>query len=205
MLNREIIAQAPVATAPFRFLVAYGVLSAVDLAAVRADFPSIGAAGLFPLSQLRYGEAFARMIGELSSPGFGKVISDRLGLDLAGHPLMITVRGRCHKRDGRIHADSRSKVATCVLYLNDVWDESGGRLRMLHSATDLDDYAAEVPPDGGTLAAYVRTDRSWHGHRPYVGERRYVMLNWMASKAALGRELARHGLSALLKRHLLGT
>lgn len=202
MLDLGAIARAPVASVPFKFLVAYGVLSAVDLAAVRADFPFIVKAGLFPLAQLSYGTAFARLIEELRSPDFQILIGKMLGIELSSRTAMITVRGQCHRRDGRIHADSKAKVATCILYLNDIWDESGGRLRMLRGRGNLNDYVAEVPPDGGTLAAYLRTDNSWHGHLPYVGQRRYVMLSWMASRAALERELGRHHLSALVKRHL---
>ncbi|MGE0697464.1 MAG: 2OG-Fe(II) oxygenase [Hyphomicrobiaceae bacterium] len=166
----------------------------------RADFPSISKAGLFPLSELSYGTMFARLAEELNDPAFGRLLGERLGLDLADRPVMMTVRGQCHQRDGRIHADSRAKVATCVLYLNDIWDESGGRLRMLRSPNDIEDYAAEVSPDGGTLVAYVRTEQSWHGHQTFVGARRYIMLNWMRSRLALARELTRHGFSALLKR-----
>lgn len=202
MLDLDAIAGAQVAHAPFRFFVARGVLSAVDLAAVRADFPAIAKAGLFPLSQLSYGTLFARLIEELSGPAFGQLLAKKLDVELVDRPMMITVRGLCHKRDGRIHADSKAKVATCVLYLNDIWDESGGRLRMLRSSSSLDDYAAEVSPDGGSLAAYVRSEQSWHGHQPFVGERRYVMVNWMTSKAAVNREIARHNFSALVKRRL---
>ncbi|MCB1549862.1 MAG: 2OG-Fe(II) oxygenase [Hyphomicrobiaceae bacterium] len=200
MLDLAAIAGAAVAPAPFPYLVAHGVLSAVDLAAVRADFPAISKAGLFPLSELNYGTTFAHLVEELNGAPFAGLMGERLGLELANRPVMVTVRGQCHKRDGSIHADSKAKVATCVLYLNDIWDESGGRLRMLRSSNDIDDYAAEVPPDGGTLVAYARTEHSWHGHKSYVGERRYIMLNWMVSKSVLVRELARHGFTAMFKR-----
>lgn len=202
MLDLEAIARTQVASEPFRFLVAHGVLSAVDLAAARADFPSIAKPGLFPLSQLSYGLAFERLVEELGSRHFAQLIGEKLGIELSCRPAMITVRGQCQKKDGRIHADSKTKIATCILYLNDIWDESGGRLRMLHGRSDLESFAAEVPPDGGTLAAYLRSDNSWHGHQAYIGQRRYVMLSWMASRAALGREFGRHHLSAFVKRHL---
>lgn len=202
MLDLGAIVQAPVASDPFKFLVAHGVLSAVDLAAVRADFPGIALPGLFPLTQLSYGAAFGALIAELRGPAFERLMEKKLGIELSCRPAMITVRGRCHNRDGRIHTDSKAKVATCLLYLNDIWDESGGRLRMLRGNDDLEDYAVEIPPDGGTLAAYLRTDSSWHGHHSHVGQRRCVMLSWMASQAALERELARHNLSAFVKTHL---
>jgi hypothetical protein len=113
---------------------------------------------------------------------------------------MITVRGRCRASDGQIHTDSTSKVVTCLLYLNDPWGEAGGRLRLLRDPGNIDSTIAEVPPNGGTLVAFRRTDNSWHGHKPFEGERRYVMFNWVVSQAALDRELGRHKLSAKLKR-----
>ena len=72
-------------------------------------------------------------------------------------------------------------------------------LSMTDLGIDIEDFATEIPPNGGTLASFLRTDNSWHGHEPYVGERRYVMFNWMASDAALQREIGRHVFSAKVK------
>lgn len=202
MLDIAAIDRTLVATAPFKFFLAPGVLSPVDLAAVRADFPKISEPGLFPLSEMSYGPAFARLIEAIRSPDLEAVIARKLGADLRDKPMMITVRSHCRARDGRIHTDIKPKLVTCLLYLNDIWDESAGRLRLLRSGNDLDDYVAEIPPDGGTLVAFLRSDNSWHGHYPYAGERRYIMFNWMASAAALSRQLVRHTLSAKLKRGL---
>ena len=49
---------------------------------------------------------------------------------------------------------------------------------MVRSATDLEDYAAEVVPAGGALLAFRRTDHSFHGHKPFVGERRILQLSY---------------------------
>ena len=54
----------------------------------------------------------------------------------------------------------------------------GGRLRFLRS-TDLEDYAAEVAPLGGTMLAFLRSERSYHGHERYVGERRMIQMSWV--------------------------
>lgn len=202
MLNLEAVARAPVATEPFKFFMAPGVLSAVDLAAVRADFPELRKPGIFPLSELQYGPAFSRLIEGIHSPQFARVMEKKYNVDLLDKPIMITVRGQAQKKDGRIHTDSKAKFVTCLLYLNDVWDEGGGCLRMLRNGSDLDDYAAEIPPNGGTLASFVRSENSWHGHEPFEGERRYVMFNWMTSQAEMDRELGRHKISAKVKRHI---
>ena len=102
----------------------------------------------------------------------GPSMHERFDVDLSNRPMMITVRGYCQKKDGRIHTDMAAKVVTALLYLNDEWDAPGGRLRFLRGPDDLDDAIAEVPPDGGTLVAFRRSDCSWHGHAPCTGERR---------------------------------
>lgn len=202
MLDFDVIAHAPVTNTPFKFFMAPGVLSPVDLAAVRADFPKITKPGLFPLSELQYGATFSKLIEEIRSPLFETTIERKYDVELSGKPLMIMVRGQSQKKDGRIHVDKQSKFLTCLLYLNDIWDESGGRLRMLRSQHDIDDCLAEFPPDGGTLVSFLRSDVSWHGHQSFVGQRRYVMATWMTSQTALDREIRRHQLSAQIKRHI---
>jgi hypothetical protein len=83
---------------------------------------------------------------------------------------MITVRGRCHRRDGKIHTDSKDKIVTGLLNLNNPdWAPASGRLRLLRSGTDLEDMLVEVPPTGGTMAVFKRSSNSWHGHHPYEG------------------------------------
>lgn len=199
MIDFDAIAKAKVEREPFQFFAAPGVLSAADLAAVRTDFPDIRKPGIFPLSELSYGPAFTRLVEDIRSRIFEGAMAEKYGVDLSDKPLMITVRGRAQKKDGRIHTDTKTKFVTCLLYLNDIWDDSEGQLRMLRKPDDLNDCIAEIPPSGGTLASFLRSENSWHGHEPYVGERRYVMVNWMTSPAALERELGRHRFSAIVK------
>ena len=200
MLNFEAIANAPVNHEPFSFFATPSVLSAVDLAAIRADFPDIRQPGIFPLSELTYGPAFAALIEDIQSAQLEDIMAEKYGVDLVDKPLMITVRGQAQRKDGRIHTDSITKYVTCLLYLNDIWDESEGRLRLLRSGDNLDNFITEIPPSGGTLASFMRADNSWHGHEPYEGERRYIMFNWMTSHAALERDLGRHRFSSKVKR-----
>jgi hypothetical protein len=200
MIDLDVIARAEVASEPFRFFAAPNVLNASDLAAVRSDFPDIRKPGIFPVSELSYGPAFGRLIEEILSPELEGVMEEKYDVDLSAMPVMITVRGHARRKDGRIHTDLETKFVTCLLYLNEVWDDGGGRLRMLRKPDDLTDYAAEISPNGGTLASFKREDNSWHGHEKFVGERRYVMFNWMTSQAAMDRELGRHSFSAKIKR-----
>lgn len=129
-----------------------------------------------------------------------EAVGEKLGVDLKGLPVMITVRGKAPSKDGRIHTDTKDKVATYLLYLNGAWDESGGRLRLLRDGGDLEDYITEIPLNGGTFVAFTGLHNSWHGHKPFVGERRYVMVNWLRSDGAHARQLGRHKLSAQVKR-----
>ena len=200
MLDLGTIRGAPVAAEPFRYFSTSGVLDADALAAINRDFPPISQSGIFPLEELAPGPAFNDLIDEIRSFDLEEIIEEKLGVELSELPLMITVRGHCHRRDGRIHTDSIDKVATCLLYLNDHWDDDGGRLRLLRNGTDIESYLAEIPPHGGTLVAFRRSENSWHGHLPYQGQRRYVMFNWVRSDAALTRNILRHRVSAGLKR-----
>ncbi len=200
LLDFGAIARTDTVCEPFQFFATPGALAADDLAAVRADFPVIQKPGIFPLSTLTYGPAFAELIEDIRSSELEDILADKYDVDLSDKPLMITVRGQAQKKDGRIHNDAKTKFVTCLLYLNELWDEGDGRLRMLRGPDKLDEFAAEIPPSGGTLASFLRSENSWHGHAPYVGERRYVMFNWMTSQAALDHDLGRHRFSAKLKK-----
>ncbi|MGO9173987.1 MAG: 2OG-Fe(II) oxygenase [Rhodomicrobium sp.] len=199
MLKVDAIAAANAAREPFSYFLAQ-VLEPKDLEGIRADFPAIEKPGIFPLEELEYGPVFGALIEEMKSPAFTEAVGKQLGIDLKGLPTMITIRGRAQAKDGRIHTDTKDKVATCLLYLNGAWDEGGGRLRILRNGDDLEDYIAEVPPHGGTFVAFKVSPNSWHGHKPFVGERRYVMMNWLRSDAARARQYGRHKLSAKVKR-----
>ncbi len=200
MIDLEAISNAKVATEPFSFFATPQVLSDADLEKIRDDFPVIEKPGVFPLSSLEYGPAFSRLIDDIRSPELAQRVGDKFGVDLRGLPLLITVRGQAQAKDGRIHTDTKDKVVTCLLYLNEKWDNSGGRLRLLRNGDNLEDFAAEVPPSGGAFAAFKVAGNSWHGHKPFVGQRRYVMFNWVRSDAALNRQLGRHKLSARIKK-----
>ena len=176
------------------------MIGAADLQAIDRDFPQIARPGLFPLSALNYGEAFDRLIDDVRSPTMQSLLEQRFDIDLENAPLMITVRGHCQARDGRIHNDSRDKLVTALIYLNSAdWVANGGRLRLLRDRNDLDSTIAEVAPVGGNFVAFRRTDNSWHGHASFEGPRRYVMFNWLRSRAALGVNLGRHRISSAFK------
>ena len=84
--------------------------------------------------------------------------------------------------------------------MNSEWEHPGGRLRLLKSADDLDDPIMEVPPIGGTMLAFRRAENSWHGHKPFDGERRVIQFNWVTSDGDRRIAMLRHQVSASFKR-----
>jgi len=199
LLDLDRLRAAPRRRDPFDFVVVDDFIPVADRAALVADFPPVPGHGSYPLELAACGPAFAQLAEELSGEGLRRAIEDKFEIDLAGRPTLITVRGRSDGRDGRIHTDSATKLITLLLYLNPEWHEEGGRLRLLRGPDDLDDYAAEVAPLAGTMIAFRRSEASFHGHRPHVGERRSVQLNWVTDSAVVRRETARHRWSARLK------
>jgi len=184
---------------PFDFVIVEEFVRAEALPAILADFPSIRGAGSFPVEGLAYGPAFAGLVAALTGPALVRAVAQKFAVELDGRPTMLTVRGFGDARDGRIHTDSASKIITLLLYLNPVWEPREGRLRLLRGAEDLEDCACEVVPVAGTMLAFRRSARSFHGHHPYIGERRSLQLNWVTDAAVVRRELARHRWSARIK------
>jgi SM-20-related protein len=199
ILDLERLRAAPLHDDPFEFVVVDRFVREEHLPALVGDFPTLRRHGSFPLAALSCGADFSRLADELEGEALREEIARKFAIDLAGRPTMITVRGWSDGKDGRIHTDSASKLITLLLYMNPAWDNSAGRLRLLHGADDLDDYAAEVAPLAGTMVAFRRSAASFHGHYPHRGERRSVQLNWVTDAAVVRRELGRHRWSARWK------
>ncbi len=179
LININALRAAQLQTDPFDYLVVPGFLSADTLAKVNADYPAIDTAANHALENLSYGAAFEALMDELRSPSLATVLGEKFDMDLASLPTTVTVRKFCERTDGNIHTDHKSKVITVLLYFNEHWEHEDGQLRLLRSKDDIEDYVAQVPPLGGTLLAFRRTDHSWHGHTRFVGERRMVQINYL--------------------------
>jgi SM-20-related protein len=195
----------PLTREPFEFLVVEGFVPPPACEAINRDYPKLSKPGSFPLSEVSFGMAFRELIDALNSEAMRKAFEQKFGIDLTGRPSMITVRGRCSEKDGKIHTDSKTKIITVLLYMNPNWEQSGGRLRLLRSENDLDDVIVEVPPVEGTLLAFKRADNSWHGHKPFTGERRVIQFNWVTSDEVVRREQSRHRFSAFFKKLVGGS
>lgn len=185
---------------PFEFLIVPGFLKREAKQSLDADYPRISQPGSFPVTECPHGPAFGALLDELQGPGFEAAVSDKFGMNLSNRPTMITVRGRCQRKDGQIHTDTATKIITVLIYMNEGWEPEGGRLRLLRRKDDLEDMVAEVPPEWGTLLAFRRSDNSFHGHKSFEGERRVIQLNWVTEQQVVDRELTRHRRSARVKR-----
>jgi len=179
--NLDALDTTPLNRDPFDHLVVPGFLTAEGLAAANRDYPEIDTAGNKDLESLHFGPGFNALIEELNGPAFVGRIAAKFGVNLDNTVTTITVRRFCEASDGNIHTDHWSKLITVLVYFNTDWGNEGGQLRLLRSATDIENFAAEVPPIGGTLLAFRRSDHSWHGHKQFVGERRMLQMNFVRS------------------------
>ena len=206
MLDLELFRATPLAMEPFEHLVLPGFVRADCLDAIDDDFPQIDKGGSFPIGSLCFGTNFAQLADELRGVEVAKAFAEKFEMDLVERPTTLTVRGQCRKKDGKIHTDSRSKLVTVLVYLNNQWRPSsdsapnrGGELRLLRS-NNIDDIISEVPPTAGTLVCFRNRDNAWHGHTSYEGPRRALQLNWVVDQAAAERSERRHSRSAFWKR-----
>jgi SM-20-related protein len=202
MIDLDRFRRAPLVGDPFDHLIVTALLREDAVPRVLGDFPRIVKGGSFPVSELCFGEAFACLLQELQGPAFRSAVEEKFSLDLSSRPTLVTVRGQARARDGRIHTDTRTKIVTLLLYLNRGWVDAGGRLRLLRSQRSLEDPVAEIVPEAGTAVVFRCTDNAWHGHTPYVGERRAIQLNWVTDDQVVRSEQRRHRLSARIKKWL---
>jgi len=202
VFDYEALRSAPLQHEPYDYVILRGFVKPEALRKINADYPHVDHAGSYPLASLEFGPNFQAMVDALESEEFRKAFEEKFQIDLSGRPSTITVRGRCDTRDGNIHCDSESKIVTILLYMNPEWDDAGGRLRLLRSRDDINDIAAEAPPSGGTLVAFLRSDHSWHGHLQFIGERRVIQFNWVTGAKSQRFNLFRHRVSASVKQIL---
>ena len=199
VLDADALRKATLVPEPFPYLIIDNFIRPEVLSDVVGSFPAIKKRGSFPPHAVACSGLFATLMQEMQSDELRDLIGERLGMDLANRPPMITVRGRTSEKDGEIHTDSTSKLVTVLLYLNPGWASPVGRLRLLYNNRDLVPYAAEISPEAGRCLIFKVTPNCWHGHEPFVGERRTIQLNYVSSDKVRDRELNRHRLSAFLK------
>jgi SM-20-related protein len=191
---------ADVAREPFAYVMVPRFVKPDAMPAINADYPLVSHPGSFPLPTLTYGPAFAAFMDAIQGPEFTRAVEKKLGVDLSGRPIMVTARGVSAARDGQIHTDSRTKLITVLIYMNNAWEAKSGRLRLLRGPDNLDDVIAEVPPDEGTMLIFKNEPHAWHGFHAFEGPRRVIQLNWVTDMGVVRREQFRHRVSAFFKR-----
>jgi hypothetical protein len=188
---------------PFPFMVAHGQLPEETRSELERDFPHYTSAGFFPYDPGDCGPTVNALIANMTAPAFASVIGQRLGIDNLGqYPTLVTLCRLLNKRHGTIHTDSKSKVATALIYLNAQWpDSSDGCLRFLQKIDDIDSMVApELTPLYGELAVFKRCDNSFHGHLPFEGERRVIQVAWLTSEEEKSRKTKRGKFSRAFKK-----
>lgn len=201
-LNLEKFRRTARVDAPYPHVIVTGFLNPDSIRLINRTFPNITAGGSFPIDELAANCATREVIENLDGGDFEGAISEKFDIDLSAYPKSYSLRGYVRRRDGRIHTDSRDKIITVLLYLNEAWTERGGRLRILRSGTDLDDFTEEISPDNGTLLVFRRSDHSWHGHLPFEGQRRALQMNWMTGTTARGIHSLKHRISRFVKKKM---
>ncbi len=178
---------------PYPHLIVPRFLAPSRLEAIGIDFPTTTEPRNHDVRRLEYGPTFARLLEQFAEREWMEILGSKIGVpNLADLPYDTTIRTRSEASDGNIHTDHWSKLATVLIYPNLEWTAAGGRLRILRSKTDLEDYATEVVPADGTMLAFRRTPWSFHGHHKYVGPRLLIQISWLR-RSPLAR--AWHGVS----------
>jgi hypothetical protein len=188
MLDLAAFARTPLCHQPCDFLVVPQFVRPEALADLNRDFPAIERPGNFPPEDLVCGPTFAALLTELHSDAVRNAFAAKFGIDLTPYPLQITVRRFSEAGDGNVHNDSKMKIVTTLIYFNSSWSEPGGQLRLMRSPRDLQRYAVEVPPVDGNLLTFRRSQHSYHGFLPYVGERRSLQMYWVKPKRSVSAE-----------------
>jgi SM-20-related protein len=200
VLDFSAIQAAPLSRDPYDFFLGKDFLRPEKVADLRRDFPDIKKPGFLTVDEVALKGAFKDLIDELEGPALTEELSKKFGRDLHPFPRLTTIRKISQSKDGRIHTDGPSKVMTLLVYMNDNWaGDDGGRLRVLYDGENFEPYKVEVPPTMGTVFAFLRADNSWHGHKPFAGERRVVQVAWITDAKEIERKRKRNGVAQFFK------
>lgn len=189
LINLSAVQNAEHSRDPYDHLLASSFLKKEAIEELRRDFPDIDKPGYLTVDEVKLHGRFKQLIEELEGPELTEALSKKFGIDLHPYPRLTTIMKKSQPKYGAIHTDGPSKVMTMLVYMNDEWEQDeGGRLRVLYDGKNFEPYKLEVPPMMGTMFAFLRSDNSWHGHLPFVGERRVVQIAWVKSQADVDRK-----------------
>src|SRR5215212_10494244 len=200
LIDLNAVRNADRSSEPYDFLLASNLLKQDKIDELRRDFPAIDKPGYLTVDEVKLHGRFKQLIEELEGPELSEELSKKFGLDLHQYPRLTTIMKKSQPKYGAIHTDGPSKVMTMLVYMNDEWQQdTGGRLRVLYDGEHFEPYAAEVPPTMGTVFGFLRADNSWHGHRPFAGERKVVQIAWVTNAEELERKKSRNKMAQFFK------
>lgn len=200
VIKLDSLNNAPLQTLPFPYFKVEESIYPDDVKGIINSFPDIADGGSYNVDDVELNEPFKSLIESIDSPEFRRIICEKFDVQVMDLPMMITLRGYSRQKDGRIHTDSKTKVATILIYLNEKWEADTGKLRILRNGHDMDDYVDEISPGPGALLAFKVTDNCWHGYPAFEGKRQSIQINFLTSAAAGNKHRFFHRLSAKLKR-----
>ncbi len=199
-LDINALRATPLKTEPYDYIVVPDFVRPEFFQEIVADYPQVPEPGPCPLSDLEVGGDFQKLLDELNGPDFRHAVEEKFGIDLLSRPTYFTVRAESRSSDWKVHNDAATKLVTVLLFMNDKEGEDRGRLRILKSGTDPDDYVEAITTQGGTLLVLRRSDRSWHAHPPFAGPQRVIAMNWVTDRSVVSRAHGRHKVSSTLKK-----
>jgi hypothetical protein len=200
LVDLDAIRGATISRDPYDYMLGSGFLKPDAIDDLRRDFPAIAKPGYLTVDEVALKGRFKTLIQELEGSELTEELSRAFGRDLHPYPRLTTIMKRSQPKYGSIHTDGPSKVMTMLVYMNDNWEAGeGGRLRVLYDGQNFEPYAVEVPPTMGTVFAFLRGDKSWHGHQPFMGERKVVQIAWVQDEAELARKKKRNRTAQFLK------
>ncbi len=200
ILKLDALKNAEVSHTPYPYFIVENALADSEVQAVIQDFPKIEQGGSYNIEDVEIKPNFDRFLKSLDTPEFRQILTDKFDVNVMEHPMMVTLRGYSRQKDGRIHSDSKSKLLTVLIYLNESWDAPNGRLRILNNDNDINNYVTEINAGPGSLVAFKVTDNGWHGYIPYEGQRQSIQINFLTSEKANAKHKFFHGLSAKMKK-----
>lgn len=189
---------ADVQLSPYPFLVIKDFINPEFLQQTLAEFPDLSKGGSFPLAEVPTNKTLQQVADIFDGQELRDILSAKFDVDLQDKPLLLTLRGYSRAKDGRVHTDSKTKILTVLIYLNEDWQEQTGNLRVLGS-NDLQDTIKEIPATGGLMMAFKVTDNCWHGYPSFEGKRQSIQINYIVGDGAAKKHRFFHGVSAKLK------
>jgi hypothetical protein len=200
IIDLSSIKRARYSQEPYECLCAEHFIKAEAVSDLQREFPNITKLGYLTVDEVDLRGRFKKLIDELEGPELTEALSQRFGQDLHKFPRLTTIIKRSPPEYRTIHTDGPSKVMTLLVYMDDERErDESGRLQVLCNGRDYEPFALKIPETTGSMFAFVPSDKSWHGHLRFAGERRVVQVAWVKRQADFDRTEKNNKVAALFK------